>query len=611
MSSNASTIASDEELPQLFSTGSDIGTLPSDSTSDSIEISVPSAVNEHTTVSNEAHVPATPPIHPHGGSNFSSAHGVGFGSVSRLPFFELSPSIRSAIAPPIPPQAGERVTIMNLPNEVVDLIFRYLSSRPRAKEPLWDTFAHTRNAMSFALTNSRFLSLFQARMVSIRTKPERFREDLLYTPPQNGVVIEARNPQDVKHLSSTLQMAGPALRELVITKNLPNHSWIDGYLRKVTHLRKLSLRDVSAQYPLEVILEASARTLRELELVGATGMALSTSQLHAIATHCSSVTSLALRLSMFDHDWTNVWMGVGPGLKRLSLGATRFWIMDTEEVPLLEQVGRYCSDITELHFYHLGPTLGMACARLCARYGSQLEKLEFEQSQLLRPDLMIIAEECRTAKLSISHGSSLFSHSYNVDVIDILGAQIQALRYRSQLSHDESLWEIGRRCVQLRELRLDSASTLTEQALENILGATAERLESVSLSFFVRGVERTVASSALRVLARGARRLREFYIGGQQMDLAAFSQVMVASAATLETVAVTFGFRTAAERAVVEADTLVEVVRATHVCVRLRSLVVVDRTSRESRAASAAMREAVFPLRQRVERVSVCGVHFV
>ncbi|CAN8067906.1 unnamed protein product [Agarophyton chilense] len=611
MSSNASTIASDEELPQLFSVDNDLGTSPSTSTSGSMETSTADAENGNHVISEESNVPATPPPYSFAGSTPSSFRDTGFNSYSRLPFFQLSPTIRNAIAPAIPPQDGEKVTVMNLPNEVVDLVFRYLSSRPRAKEPLWENYAHARNAMSFALTNSRFLSLFRARIVAIRTKPERFREDLLYTTPHNGVVIEARNPQDVNHFSNILRLAGPALRELVITKNLPNHSWVDGYIKCVTQLRKLSLRDVNAQYPLELILEASSRTLRELELVGATGMGLSTSQLNAMATYCSSVTSLALRLSMFDHDWTNVWMGVGPGLKRLSLGATRFWIMDTEEVPLLEMVGRYCPDIEDLHFYHLGPTLGMACARLCARYGSQLKELEFEQSQLLRPDLMVIRDECREAQLSVSHGSSLFSHSYNVDVIDVLGEQIRTLRYRSQLSHDESLWEIGRGCGQLRELRLDSASTLTEQALESVLGATAARLESLSLSFFVRGVERTAASCALRVLAARARRLRELYIGGQQMDVEAFSQTMAACATTLERVSVTFGFRTAAERSVIESDSLVQVVRATHVCARLRSLVVIDRTSRDSRGATATMREAVFPLRARAERVSVCGVHFV
>ncbi|KAI0558782.1 hypothetical protein FGB62_187g03 [Gracilaria domingensis] len=230
MSSNASTIASDEELPQLFSTQSDFG-LPASDSSASGDATAQDAVSAESTFASEQHippVPATPPTTAYTASHPSSIHGVGLNSITRLPFFELSPSIRSAIAPPIPPQAGERVTVTNLPNEVVDLIFRYLSSRPRAKEPLWDTYAHTRNAMAFALTNTRFLSLFQARMISIRTKPERFREDLLYTPPQNGLVIEARNPQDVKHLNTSLRLAGAALRELVITKNLPDHSWVEG-----------------------------------------------------------------------------------------------------------------------------------------------------------------------------------------------------------------------------------------------------------------------------------------------------------------------------------------------------------------------------------------------
>lgn len=465
--------------------------------------------------------------------------------------------------------------------------------------------------MSLALTCTRMCALFRARLVAIRTRPERYREDLLYSPPSAGAVIDARSPRDVEHLSAVLKLAGPALKELLITKSLPRTSWVYAYVASVTDLKKLSLRDVNAEYPLERILEASSRTLKELEIVGATGMALSEQQLHALATHCSSVHTLALRLSMFDHDWTSVWMGIGPGLEKLSLGATRFWIMDTEEEVLLQQIGRYCIDIKHLHFYHLGPTLGNACARLCDRYGDQLQTLELEQSQMLRPDIELLAMGCPNTEVSISHGSSLFSHAYNVDVIDLLGRQITTLRYRSQLAHDESLWEVGQHCTDLRELRLDCASTLTEAALESILKATAPQLHNLSMSFFVRGLERALASSALVLLARYARELRDLHIGGQKFEMEPFSELVLNCKKSLRKVSITFGFRTAGDREVIETPTLVDVVTSLYPCEKLTSLVIIDRTSNDTRSDSAELRQACYPFRKQMSRVSICGIDYV
>lgn len=531
------------------------------------------------------------------------------GGMQRLPFFQLSPSIRSAIAPHMRREAGQRVTLMHLPNEVIDVIFRYLSSRPHSEEPLWETFSDTQNAMRLALCNSRLLSLFRARMVCIRTKPERFREDLLDTKAVRGVVVEARNAQDVRHLSNALRLGGGALRELVITKKLANEGWVEAVVTCVTGLRKLSLRDVSAQYPLERVLQACSRSLRELEMVGATGMALSKSQLEAMATHCSSITRLALRLSMFEHDWTQVWMGIGPGLERLSLGATRFWIMDTEEVGLLEQVGRYCADVRALHFYHVGPTLGFACARLCARYGGQLERLELEQSQLLRADLEHIAATCGRTEVSVSHGASLLSHAYNADVVEVLGGQLRALRYRSQLGHDESVWEVGRRCMRLRELRLDCASTLSESALTQLLRGVGATLHVVSLRFFVRGGGgRLNGDAALRALAGGATQLRQLSVGAHALDGAALRALVLAAGGTLRRVVLTVGAVGA------EATALALLRAARHGCgERLRELVLHERPLRARRAAaaSALLRDELYALRRRAPRgcvLSVCGL---
>lgn len=511
---------------------------------------------------------------------------------------------------PLPLLVG-RVRIVHLPDEVLDLILRHLSSRPRATEPLWENFTDAGDAMAFAMTCKRVCALFCARLVSIRTRPERYREDLLYTPPVAGAVIDIRTPTDVSHFATVLRLAGPSLRELLITKSLPCTSWVDTYVSCVTNLRKLALRDVNPEYPLERILEASSHTLRELEIVGATGVALSESQLSAMSRFCCAVHTLALRLSTFDHDWTSVWMGMGPGLTNLSVGATRFWIMDDEEEILLDQIGQYCADIRHLHFYHLGPTLGTACARLCSRYGDQLETLELEQSQLLRPDIALLAARCSSSQVSISHGSSLFSHAYNMDVIELLGSQVKSLRYRSQLAHDESLWEVGRRCKNLRELRLDCAATLTEATLKSILKDTGARLHSLSMSFFVRGLERASPSSALALLGKYARELRELYIGGQMFDLEVFEVVARQCRASLRKVNITLGFRTAEERGVVELETLVGVVRALHVCEKLTSLVIVDRMSNDHRGDAVELRRACYPLRARMSRVSICGVDYV
>lgn len=546
----------------------------------------------------------------------------------QLPFPRISPFLPPFVHAPVclsapdsgtlsrslfllPPLPRGRASILQLPDEVLDLILRYLSSRPRAAEPLWEDSADASDTMAFAMTCTRVCALFRARLVSIRTRPERYREDLLYTPPVAGAVIDARTPDDVSHLAAVLRLAGPSLRELFIAKSLPRTNWVDTYVHRVTNLRKLALRDVNSDHPLERILEASSHTLRELEIVGATGMALSESQLLAMSRFCSSVHTLALRLSMFDHDWTSVWMGIGPGLTHLSIGATRFWIMDDEEDILLDQIGRYCVDIRHLQFYHLGPTLGTACARLCGRYGDQLETLELEQSQLLRPDIELLTARCPNTQVSISHGSSLFSHAYNVDVIDLLGPRITTLRYRSQLAHDESLWEVGRRCKNLRELRLDCASTLTEATLESILKYTGARLHSLSMSFFVRGLERASSSSAMALLAKYARELRELYIGGPKFDLEVFGEAAKQCRANLRKVNITFGFRTAGEREVVDTETLVEVVRALYVCDELKSLVIVDRTTNDSRGNADELRRACYPLRARMSRVSICGVDYV
>lgn len=465
--------------------------------------------------------------------------------------------------------------------------------------------------MAFSLTCVRIHDLFRARLVAIRTRPERYREDLLYSPPVAGVVVDARTSSDISNFASVLRLSGPSLRELLVTKNIPGSKWVDAYVANVSALKKLSLRDVKAEYPLERILQTSARTLRELEIVGATGMALSESQLLAMGTYCSSVTHLSLRLSMFDHDWTCVWMGIGPGLIRLSLGATRFWIMDTEEDELLEQIGRYCVDLKQLHFYHLGPTLGPACARLCTRYGDQLESLELEQSQMLRADLDVLARGCRNTAFSISHGSSLFSHAYNVDVIDLLGDQIISLRYRSQLAHDESLWEVGKKCPNLRELKLDCASTLTEAALEGILKGVGENLERLSLSFFVRGLERALVGTALNVMANVVSELRELHLGGQKFDVGVFANVVGRCRNTLTKVSITFGFRTAGEREVVEASLIVGLIQSLYVCKELRTLQILDRTRSDRGNDWGTVREAAWKLRGWATRVSICGIDYI
>ena len=503
---------------------------------------------------------------------------------------------------------------MHLPDEVLDIILRYLSSRPRAADIIWDNARDLSHAMSFALTNTRIMNLFRNRVVTIRTRPERYREDLLYSTPTKGVIVDVRAPPHVSNMAALIRIAGPALKELVITRSLPRHTWVTDFTNYVTSLKKLSLRDVNPDYPLDAILRVCSRSLRELQIVGATGVALSEGQLHALGTYACSIHTLALRLSMFDHDWTPVWMGIGPGLKSLSLGATRFWIMDTEENILLEQIGRYCIDVEQLHFYHLGPTLGNACAKLCARYGNQLKSLELEQSQMFRSDLAVLKEHCPNTELNISHGSSLFSHSYNSDVIEILGDQIRVLRYRSQLAHDESLWQVGRRCMLLRELRLDCASVLDDHILKLILTNTAGTLRTLSMGFFVRGVERALVSSAVDTLAMHSQVLESLHVGTPKFDVTSWTQLMERCKKTMKKVSITFGFRNAGEREVIDTQTIVGVVSALYVCEKAHTLDVLDRTSTPSEQGLldlAAIRQSIQPLRRRMNHISVCGVDYL
>lgn len=458
--------------------------------------------------------------------------------------------------------------------------------------------------MSFAFCNRRLLSLFRKTLVSIYTLPPLLCEDMLYSPPTAGVLLSLEPWDCIHNLSTLVSLAAPIITELVLGIDLPR--WVEPYIPYFRNLRKLSLSCVTSTYPLDKMLSACSRTLTHLQIVTDIGEALSQNQINALATHACSVDTFILRLSIFRHDWAPMWKAMGPRLRYLSLGATHSWMMGNDEIKLLQLISRYCVHIQHLHFFHLGPTLGNACANLCARYGSQLRRIEFAQCHLQRADLVILADKCESVNVTVSHihDSRSINENYNCDVIELLGNQIDVLKYQTRLAYDDSLAKVARKCSSLRALHLDFAGFVQQSVLQSIIERNASTLNSVSLKFYGRIARGATVSSALDALAENAIVLETVDIGVSRLHIASWTHLIERCKHTLRNISITFEY----EGDSVEVDTLFAIIRKLYVCETLQFLLLNNLTM-SHKFNSGAIRQALDPLRRRLEHVHIfdCG----
>lgn len=500
------------------------------------------------------------------------------------------------------------MSLSALPPELVEIIFRHLCTTKAP--PFLSTPSSITSAFSLALCHSSHLEVFKSLLSHISAPPERFREDSLPQHPRAGVILEGIQATDASHLAAVIRLSHHYLTQLHLSVKPKEPHWVAALTPAPRLLKVLSLRDVTPQYPLVPLLHAVGAQLSDLRIAGTTGVALSQAQINSIGHHARNLERLTLRLSVFEHNWRPLWHGVGGTLKHLSIGATRFWIMDSDEDLLLTLVSANCPHVTSLHFFHVGASLGQGVSDICARYGAQLENLTLEQCQVHRPHLFRIQEHCPNVMVDVLHGSSFFSHSYNIDVIDIFAPRLGSLCYRTQLSHDESLFDL-RRCANLKALRLDCASTLSEQVLRGIVTAVGKSLKELSLSFFVRPDNGDLVQDTLDWLREHAPGLETLRIGAPGLAMDRLERLLRETG--IRELEITFGLHSPREFGNVEAVVgLMKVVAATVEHRKgLECVIVNHRGIGEVGRWRERVRLACLRLRGRIGRVSVCGVEFV
>jgi len=418
-----------------------------------------------------------------------------------------------------------------------------------------------------------------------------------------------RRQTDFAHLAAVIRLAGPSLRTLELRQI--RLVVVNSFEAHVTNLRQLILFNVSASYPLERLLDRCNRTLTDLRLVVASGRPMSHMQLRAIG-RCTNLEGFWIRTNIFDHDWTAVWRGIGARLQRLSLGPARFLIMESAAEGLPMQIGRHCTSLRELHLFRFGPELNTAFVRMCGGYGARLEALRLEQCQMTRADLAYLAHMCPTTLVSVYHGLLGFSDEYNVDVVELLGRQLERLYYRAQKPYDESVLHIGRHCSTLRELHLDCAWVLDEHELTTLLAAVAPRLRGLTLGFFAHGLDGMAMRAAIGLLAARCEELQELQIDGGNLEADMLAAVAWRCATSLRRMYVKFGSYSRHVRSREATRLVVTLVRGMYPCVRLEELVV-NEMSVQGLANEREVAGACYILRRRecLQRLLVCGTEYL